>query len=105
MEIDFCKIRSHVLKAEMKHPEFCDAMTSGGWDVALRKLRVLNGDKAPVFYADNIAAEELAEIFEAYEKGEKAHAIEECYDLIAVALRIIERIMNESDTNSSESGN
>ena len=33
---------------------------------------------------------ELAEVYEAYARGDTAHAVEECYDAIAVLLRMID---------------
>lgn len=33
---------------------------------------------------------EMAEVHEAYARGEMAHAVEECYDAIAVLLRTID---------------
>jgi hypothetical protein len=35
---------------------------------------------------------EMAEIFEALERGDKEQAVEECYDLVAVALRFADAI-------------
>lgn len=42
-----------------------------------------------------VMGEELSEIYEAYIKGEKEHAIDECYDAIAVLLRFVDFIKGE----------
>ena len=57
---------AHLIKARTKHPEF-------GKDSF-----------------DEVLNEELEEMFEAIAKGDKIHAYEEAFDVIAVLLRFVE---------------
>ena len=46
-------------------------------------------------YADNVLMEEVAEAFSAYQKGDKAQALQEFAQCGAVILRIMEKIEKE----------
>lgn len=91
----FAMIQNHYTKATYKHPKFCNSMThhTAQWhghkaqvcreiiQVHPRAIHILNG--------------EIHEIFEAYKNGEKEHAIDECFDAIAVLIRMVEFIKDE----------
>lgn len=89
------KIAEHYCNARRKHPYFCDIITclsDVGADTHLDIYRPTL--KAKV---DNEAVEpsillgcEFYEAIQAYTKGDTAAAVEECYDAIAVLLRVID---------------
>ncbi len=86
--IDF--IDEHLVKAEKKHPVFCNALIPKRLKgnhfkksvKEARKLCELTGS------ADDVINEELNEIFEAVESGKIGAAREEIYDTIATLLRL-----------------
>lgn len=82
--------------ASRKHPKFCDEITGKlpkTVKKALANLRLENG--VPPFYADSILHEEICEALEAYQEGDKAHALHEFAQCGAVILRIMEKIEKE----------
>lgn len=88
------RIIEHYHKACDKHPVFCTRfanyrMTAESLEDTLAIARTLP------MTAANILNEEYLEIFEAYVKGDKEHAIDECYDAIAVLIRMVEYIEGE----------
>lgn len=88
------RIIEHYHKACEKHPVFCtkfanDRMTAENLEHTLAIARTMENSAA------NILNEEYLEIFEAYVKGDKKHAIDECYDAIAVLIRMVEYIEGE----------
>ena len=89
-------IKEELRKAEGKHPDFCDEITGKLTKTvkkALANLRLEND--VPPFYADSILHEEICEALEAYQQGDKLHAIEELAQCGAVILRIMETIEKE----------
>ena len=80
-----------------KHPKFCDAIidptSSKSWAEAEYRIKLRN-QRGPEC-ADNVLAEEMAEAFAAYEKGDKEHALQELAQCGAVILRIMETIEKE----------
>lgn len=97
------KIREHYEHAKKKHPYFCDRLyLSQGMSTKedmlsylqskLKRIRQsLAADKeCGRLCADLVLNCELVEIEEAICLGNTAAAIEECYDAIAVLLRIID---------------
>lgn len=84
------KILEHYHKAKQKHPVFCTAITTqkkADADTMLKAYRCLADEKKTAEY---IALEELYEAITAHIDGDRYHAIEECYDTIAVLIRMIE---------------
>ena len=76
-------IDEHLVKAETKHPVFCNALNHFKKSVKeARKLCDLTGS------AYDVINEELNEIFEAVESGKVDSAREEIYDSIATLLRL-----------------
>ena len=92
-EETIAKISEHYEHAKEKHPHFCDmsvpCLTKVGAVDRLRDLRgvlkycIENKCVAPTDILDC----ELAEVLEAYHRGDIAQAIEEIHDCIAVLLR------------------
>lgn len=77
-----------------KHPDFVSAIidpssrVSWAESEARIKLRNSRGPQC----ADNILMEEVAEAFNAYQAGDKEHALQEFAQCGAVILRIMEKI-------------
>ncbi len=80
-----------------KHPDFASAIidpssrVSWAESEARIKLRNSRGSQC----ADNILLEEVAEAFNAYEHGDKEHALKEFAQVGAVVLRCMEFIQKE----------
>lgn len=90
------KIAEHYRHAVKKHPYFCDRFWCevSGINLkedllvkrALLKLAML-GDCVST---DLVLSCEIAEVFDAYASGDTAAAVAECYDCIAVQLRMVD---------------
>lgn len=90
------QITEELRKAEGKHPDFCDKLTGKlpkTVKKALSNLRLENG--VPPFYADSILHEEICEALEAYQEGDKAHALQEFAQCGAVIIRMMDFVANE----------
>ena len=91
------RIVEHYCHARANHPYFADLMFLDENDAedAKRYLgivrTILNIErKNGELYAETLVNCEVAEICEAISRGDKAHAVEECYDAIAVLLRMVD---------------
>ena len=88
------RILEHYDHAKQKHPYFCDRLIPGAADTAEQLFRLrLNYHheaQANMLSASTVLDCEIAEVYDAIEKGDKEEAVEECYDAIAVLLRIID---------------
>ena len=91
------RIVEHYCHARSKHPYFADMMFLDENDAELAKrnlgtLRALLSieRKKGELYAETLVNCEVAEICDAIARGDKAHAVEECYDAIAVLLRMVD---------------
>ena len=83
-------------KAVKKHPKFCDEITGKlpkTVKKALANLRLENG--VPPFYADSILHEEICEALEAYQEGDRIHALEELAQCGAVIIRMMDFVSKE----------
>jgi hypothetical protein len=90
------KIREHYERAKAKHPYFCDKLLDDHrehWfrdelDVYRSVLwgQIDDGDVS----AECVLGCETVEAFAALECGNTAAAVEECYDAIAVLLRVVD---------------
>lgn len=87
----------HYAHAIEKHPYFCDTFLPGyifdeeRGKVIADTLRYIREDmKKNGENMCNVLSEEAYEIFEAINDGNTAHAVEECFDAIAVLLRTID---------------
>lgn len=91
------KIAAHYFHARRKHPYFSDKMflDENYAEEAKRYLgivrTILNIElKQGEVYAETLVNCEVAEICDAIASGHNAHAVEECYDAIAVLLRMVD---------------
>ena len=91
------RIAEHYCHARAKHPYFADLMFLDENDAedAKRHLgivrTILNIERKKCeLYAETLVNCEVAEICEAISRGDNAHAVEECYDAIAVLLRMVD---------------
>lgn len=101
-------ILKHYAHAKEKHPYFCDAIAPVDLDEERHKDTLAdyqeNTSHSLATVRDNIACDaqngrltweilllcETWEIIDAIANGDTAHAVEECYDAIAVLLRTID---------------
>jgi hypothetical protein len=90
---------AHYLHAKEKHPYFCDMLIppKEEWDECNAKSYtnefrscIKSQIETNRVMATDICQCEIAEMEEALVKGDTAAAIEECYDAIAVLLRVID---------------
>lgn len=99
IEYDFAmhddRIRKHYAHAREKHPYFCDNITYRSDTYADIELEVCRKFLKAENCAGNVKAVtvilcELYEAMQAYTHGDIAHAVKECYDAIAVLLRLVD---------------
>ncbi len=92
-------IARHYCRARAKHPYFADRIVNFGNNdpkphavMKLKEAREILHDeiKDGCVQATTVANVEAMEIIEAYARGDKEAAVAECYDTIAVMLRIID---------------
>ncbi len=89
------RILEHYDHAREKHPHFCDKLVGDGLTrkgIDLDGLRTFNESRAAkneLQWVD-ILNEETWEVLDAIVSGDKAAAVDECYDAIAVLLRVVD---------------
>jgi hypothetical protein len=89
------KIKQHYEHAKAKHPYFCDIITCLSETGADTHLDIYRATLAAEIATNNVEASTLLkceyyEAIQAYTKGNIPAAIEECYDTIAVILRLVD---------------
>lgn len=96
------KIAEHYRNAKDKHPYFADLLFDFGdfnsYERAEKARILLECDREKLkdetayntVRASTVAKVEASEVIEALARGDNAAAVEECYDVIAVMLRIID---------------
>lgn len=96
MENHINRISNHYTHAKEKHPYFADLFMLRS-DGLVSKYELEKCRSHLKFAIDNkgvttldVLRCELAEIYEAVARDDKTQAIEECYDSIAVLLRIVD---------------
>ena len=100
-------ILKHYAHAKEKHPYFCDMITclsKTGADTHLELARGLLAteiDTGNVEVCDVLMCE-FHEAIQAYLNGDTAHAVEECYDAIAVLLRAIDVLEGRQELGKPE---
>ena len=83
-----------------KHPKFCDGVIPPGFDFSEdEKWWKKWNDEATTHYATEIFNEEFYEALNAYQQGDKEHALQEFAQCGAVILRIMETIEKEMESN------
>lgn len=89
-------IKEELRKDEGKQPKFCDAVTPLGFDFDEEERRWKKwNDEATTHYACDLLNEEFYEALNAYQHGDKEHALQEFAQCGAVIMRIMEAIENE----------
>lgn len=90
------KVRRHYRHAVEKHPRFADRVSAVcSHFVAADVLRLSHERLRDAAAVGSVSAVhvldcEVAEVMEAETRGDKANAVEECYDAIAVLLRMVD---------------
>ena len=96
--VNLTKINIAHREACAKHPKFCDGITNKSREAvrnALADLRIVNAEGP--YYADRILHEEIAEALEAYQQGDKEHALQELAQCGAVILRMMQFVQDERE--------
>ena len=103
----------HYNHARRKHPYFCNALfddrrrrIAGGPEgyLEMERHKLSSMVKAGIADFVDLAECEVAEMFDAYAKGDNAAAVEECYDIIAVLLRAIDVIEGRQALDKPKKG-
>jgi hypothetical protein len=110
-EMNIEKIKEHYEHAKQKHPYFCDCMNPPYLTpeqikftiddrLHIIRKRIERGYELGNTEWDEILNCEVWEIHEAYANGDTDAAIEECYDAIAVLLRVIDVLEGHQELGS-----
>ena len=94
-------IERHYFDAKEKHPYFCDRLIPGkdyaddvGAEIANNLKAIRERIRRAILTRrlewDELLNCEVWEVHEAVYHGDKPHAVEECYDCIAVLLRVVD---------------
>lgn len=96
----FGEIESELRHAVAKHPKFCDAVLDPDFRMswAESEYRIKARNAMTKEYSDNILMEEVAEAFNAYQRGDKKKALKEFAQVGAVVLRCMEFIQKEMES-------
>lgn len=101
--INLTAIKEHYYYARKKHPDFCDELIPQNMDkdivqavikhelASAREDIVKTAEKGNLCFSTLLNCE-VWEIHEAVAKGDTKQAIEECYDSIAILLRVIDAL-------------
>lgn len=105
------KIAEHYCHAKRKHPYFADRLFIDDNDAKLAKRdlasvrMILNIElEQGKVYAETLANCEVAEVCDAIARGDKAAAVEECYDAIAVLLRMVDVLEGRQSLGNPNKG-
>lgn len=97
----FKLIEDELRHAVAKHPKFCEGFTDDTtgmyWAEREYNIKARNAHHAPT--AESVLMEEIAEAFNAYQQGDKEHALQELAQCGAVILRIMETIEKDMESN------
>lgn len=111
------KIREHYEHAKKKHPYFCDGLlptdTDKGWskgevlqkivlELRLARDRIEVGGKIGNRLWNEILNCEVWEMIEAIYHKDTTSAVEECYDAIAVLLRVVDVLEGRQELGNPE---
>lgn len=97
MVVDIDRMQKHYDHAVRKHPMFCNTLTRksmGQWIMDENKDRATLRlcEEKGIVSADDVLRSEVSEVFSAISQNDFEHAIDECYDAIAVLLRIADML-------------
>lgn len=106
------KIQEHYDHAREKHPYFADMLFL--WDdndveeakrylESVRMILNIEREEGKVC-TETLLNCEVAEICEAISRGDNIHAIEECYDAIAVLLRMVDVLEGRQELGKPNKG-
>lgn len=88
------KIQEHYDHARAKHPYFCDGILSPVEDyesaLANQRIRIAEAARCNMASACGLIDCELLEAYVEIAKNNTDAAIEECYDVVATVLRVID---------------
>ena len=105
------KCERHYVHARRVHPYFCDMLAPEGLTAEICQSALDSMRRALVGYVkrskvvwDALLDGEVCEILDAIERGEKAQAVEECYDAIAVLLRVVDVLEGRQKLGKPEGG-
>lgn len=111
------KIAEHYRHAVKKHPYFCDNLLPLPYDLTMTeyttdlrlKLAAIRGiikTRAEVGRVDSemLLQCELEEVYEAIALNNKTAAVEECYDCIAVLLRMVDVLEGRQELGKPDDG-
>lgn len=105
------KIAEHYCHAKRKHPYFADRLFIDDNDAKWAKMdlasvrMILNIElEQGKVYAGTLANCEVAEVCDAIARGDKAAAVEECYDAIAVLLRMVDVLEGRQELGKPNKG-
>lgn len=113
------KIAEHYRHAVKKHPYFCDYLIPFPYslldsdDAAKELLALLKSKREDLVdralhstvTAESILKCELAEVYDAYANNNTAAAVDECYDCIAVLIRMIDVLEGRQELGKPDSAN
>lgn len=108
-------IERHYNHAKEKHPYFCDRLIPGrdyagnvGKEIEnnLREIRsrIARSVESQRCEWDELLNEEVWEALEAIHDGDDKNAVEECYDAIAVLLRVIDVLEGRQELGKPKGG-
>lgn len=96
------KITEHINKAYLKHPLFVDRLPAktpqaAEANLALCREQLARKKELLLVEPDDLLTCEMAEVWEAYAKGDIDNAIDEVFDAIAVLVRLVARLVAEKE--------
>ena len=104
-------IGKHYVKATQKHPYFCDRLLNYDGDADYHLTRIQNALQrtrsalaSKEISGEDVLTCEILEAIEAFYKGDTENAVDECYDAIAVLLRIIDVLYGRQPLGKPKEG-
>lgn len=96
------EIVRHYDRAKRRHPVFADVLTHTETTTPARHYKRLRDEAHAIGYCSplQIFLAEYAEVLEAIAVEDKAQAVYECYDCIAVLLRLVDMIEETAQKES-----
>ncbi len=105
------RILEHYDHAREKHPHFCDHESPELWSVndakqymGIMRNHLRDQTASGNIHWDTVLECEEAEVIDAIIRGDKPAAVEECYDAIAVLLRVVDVLEGRQPLGKPEEG-